>query len=185
MSELTVITPPAGEALSLQAAKEFLRLGTDAEDGLVVGLIAAGRARIEAASGLALVSRVMRRSWTRWPWAIVAGGVRLRPGPAGALVSVSRRNAAGDGETLTAQFEIVGGKLRLKTGAALPGIAPGGRVEVTFQAGFGAPGDVPEDLQHAVKLYVQAAYLRGSERAFEGVPEDVQAILDARREWAI
>ena len=67
MSELTVITPPAGEPLSLDAAKEFLRLGTDAKDGLVARLIASARAQIEAASGLALVSRTLRRTWTRWP----------------------------------------------------------------------------------------------------------------------
>ena len=185
MSDLTVITPPAGEALSLDAAKEFLRLGTDAEDGLVARLIASARAQIEAASGLALVSRTLRRTWTRWPWAIAAAGARLLPGPAGALVSVARFDALGAEEDVTARFGIGGGKLRLKAGQALPGIAAGGRVEVIFQAGFGAPGEVPEDLQHAVKLYVQAAYLRGGERALAGVPEDVQAILSARREWAI
>ncbi|MBA4227718.1 MAG: hypothetical protein C0456_13910 [Hyphomonas sp.] len=185
MSDLTVITPPAGEPVSLDAAKEFLRLATDAEDGLVARLIASARAQIEAASGLALVSRTCRRTWRRWPWAIVHGGTRLRPGPAGALVSVARFDAVGTEEPLTGRFEICGGKLRLKAGEAVPGIAPGGRVEVTFEAGFGAAGDVPEDLQHAVKLYVQAAYLRGSERPLSGVPEDVQAILDARREWAI
>lgn len=185
MSDLTVITPPAGEPVSLDAAREFLRLGTDAEDGLVARLIASARAQIEAASGLALVSRTCKRTWARWPWTIVAGGARLRPGPAGALVSVVRFDALGTQEEVSARFEIAGGKLRLKAGAALPGIAAGGRVEVTFEAGFGAPGSVPEDLQHAVKLYVQVAYLRGSERPLSGVPEDVQAILDARREWAI
>lgn len=185
MSDLTVITPPAGEPVSLDAAKEFLRLGTDAEDGLVTRLIASARAQIEAASGLALASRTLRRTWTRWPWAIVAGGARLRPGPAGALVSVTRFDGAGAQEALTGRFEISAGKLRLKAGEALPGIAADGRVEVVFQAGFGAPGEVPEDLQHAVKLHVQAAYLRGSEQPLSGVPEDVQAILDARREWAI
>lgn len=185
MSELTVITPPAGEALSLVAAKDFLRLGTDAEDGLVAGLIASARAQIEAASGLALVLRTVKRTWRRWPWRIAAGGARLRPGPAGTLVSVTRFDGAGAEEALTGRFEVCGGKLRLKAGEAVPGIAPGGRVEVVFEAGFGAPGDVPEDLQHAVKLFVQAAYLRGSERPLAGVPEDVQAILDARREWAI
>lgn len=185
MSELTVITPPAGEALSLDAAKDFLRLGTDAEDGLVAGLIASARAQIEAASGLALVSRTLKRTWRRWPWAIVMGGARLRPGPVGALVSVTRFDGAGTEEALTGRFEICGGKLRLKAGEAAPGMMPGGRVEVVFEAGYGAPEDVPEDLQHAVKLYVQAAYLRGSERPLSGVPEDVQAILDARREWAI
>ena len=185
MSDLTVITPPAGEPVSLDAAKEFLRLGTDAEDGLVARLIASARAQIEAASGLALVSRTLRRTWTRWPRGIVAGGVRLRPGPAGALVSVARFDAAGAQEDVSARFAIGGGKLRLRAGMALPGIAQGGRVEVVFLAGFGAPSEVPEDLQHAVKLHVQAAYLRGSERPLSGVPEEVQAILDARREWAI
>lgn len=185
MSDLTVITPPAGEPVSLDAANEFLRLGTDAEDALVARLIASARAQIEVASGLALVSRTCKRTWWRWPWAIVAGGVRLRPGPAAALVSVTRFDALETQEDVSARFEIAGGKLRLRAGAALPGIAAGGRVEVTFEAGFGAPGSVPEDLQHAVKLYVQAAYLRGSERPLSGVPEDVQAILDARREWAI
>lgn len=185
MSDLTVITPPAGEPVSLHAVKEFLRLGTDAEDGLVAGLIASARAQIEAASGLALVSRTLRRTWARWPWAIVAGGVRLRPGPAGTLVSIVRVEAAGESESFAPRFEMAGGKLRLKAGQDLPGILPGGRMEVTFEAGFGAQGEVPEDLQHAVKLYVQAAYLRGSERPLSGVPEDVQAILDARREWAI
>ena len=185
MSNLTVITPPAGEPVSLDAAKEFLRLGTDAEDGLVARLIASARAQIEAVSGLALVSRTCKRTWRRWPWAIVAGGVRLRPGPAGALVAVTRIAEGQAPEAFTERFELSGGKLRLKAGAALPGIAPGRRVDVTFEAGFGAPEDVPEDLQHAVKLWVHAAYLRGGERALAGVPEDVQAILSARREWAI
>ena len=39
MSNLTVITPPAGAALSLAAAKEYLRIGHDGEDGLVAALI--------------------------------------------------------------------------------------------------------------------------------------------------
>ena len=185
MSELTVMTPPAGEALSLQAAKDYLRLGTDAEDALVAGLIASARAQIEAVSGLALVSRTLKRTYTHWPWALACGGARLRPGPATALVAVTRLADGQAPEALTERFELAGGKMRLKAGVALPAIAPGGRAEVTFEAGFGAPEDVPEDLQHAVKLWVQAAYLRGGERAMTGVPGDVQAILDPRREWAI
>lgn len=185
MSELTVITPPAGEALSLQAAKDMLRLGMDAEDAFVAQLIASGRAQIEAASGLALVTRTLRRAWTRWPQGAAHTGISLRPGPVAGLVSVTRFDGVGTEETLTERFEVARGKLRLRGGRALPGIAPGGRVEVTFQAGFGAPGTVPEDLVHALKLFVQAAYLRGSERPPEGIPQDVQRILDARREWTI
>ncbi|KCZ58920.1 hypothetical protein HY30_04050 [Hyphomonas chukchiensis] len=31
---LTVMTPPYGEALSLDVAKDYLRIGTDGEDAL-------------------------------------------------------------------------------------------------------------------------------------------------------
>lgn len=185
MTELTVVTPPAGEALSLGAAKEMLRLATDAEDGLVGQLIASARAEIEAASGLALVSRTLKRSWARWPQAVVHNGAMLRPGPLRALVSVARVDALGTEEDLTERFTLRSERLALKAGFALPGIAPGGRAEAVFEAGFGAPEEAPEDLVHALKLWVQAAYLRGSERPPEGIPGEVQRILNARREWAI
>jgi uncharacterized phiE125 gp8 family phage protein len=45
MTELTVISPPAGEALSLAEAKDFLRIGHEGEDSLVTGLIESARAR--------------------------------------------------------------------------------------------------------------------------------------------
>ena len=57
---LTVMTPPDGEALSLDAAKDYLRIGTGGEDALVTALIASARARLEAASGLVLVTRTLK-----------------------------------------------------------------------------------------------------------------------------
>lgn len=185
MTDLTVIVPPAGEALSLDAAREFLRLGTQYEDALVARLAASARAQLEAASGLALVSRTVRRTWGCWPRRLAQGGMALRPGPVAALVSVIRRDGAGVEDDVTARFEIAHGKLRLRAGQVLPGIAVGGSVSVTFVAGFGGLEDVPEDLVHALKLWVQAMYLRGSERPVTGMPEEVARILDARREWAI
>ena len=55
---LTVMTPPDGEVLSLDAAKDYLRIGTGGEDALVTALIAS--ARLEAASGLVLVTRTLK-----------------------------------------------------------------------------------------------------------------------------
>jgi uncharacterized phiE125 gp8 family phage protein len=180
MTDLTVITPPAGEPLSLAAAKDFLRLGTDAEDALVTELIRAGRAQVEAASGLALVTRTLMRRWTDWPHGLMRAGVKLRPGPATALVSVVRIDAEGGEELLTGRFELLNGKLRLRPFAGLPVVPLGGSVTVTFEAGYGDAEDVPEDLVHGVKLWVQAAYLAGERRG--GLPEEVTAFLAARRE---
>lgn len=164
MNELTVITPPEAEPLSLAAAKEFLRIGTDADDGLVTELIRAGRAQVEAASGLALVSRTLKRRWTKWPHGLLRGGVKLRPGPATALVSVVRIDSEGGEELLTGRFRLEGGKLRLRPFVGLPVVPLGGAIEVTFVTGYGAASDVPDDLVHAVKLWIQAAYLSGDRR---------------------
>ena len=179
---LTVITPPAGEALSLEAAKEYLRIGHDGEDSLVAGLIAAARARLEAETGLALVTRTVRRSFERWPAGLIRSGARLLPGPASALVSVEVADAEGAAQLHTARFQLVGGRLHLKPFVARPSIPPGGRADVTFVTGYGAATDVPEDLVQALKRLVLAAYRR---EAGEALPEEVDAILAARRERRI
>ncbi len=176
---LTVITPPAGEALSLDAAKAYLRIGHEGEDALVAGLIASARARLEAASGLALVERTVKRGFDRWPRAVTRGGARLLPGPAVALVSVETVDADGAAQLHTARFALAGGTLRLRPFVALPSISPGGRADVTFVTGYGAAADVPEDLVQALKRLVLAAYRR---EAGEALPEEVEAILAARRE---
>lgn len=180
MTDLTVITPPDEEPLTLAAAKEFLRIGNDAEDSLVAELIRAGRAHVEAASGLALVSRTLKRRWTKWPHGLLRAGVKLRPGPAAALVAVVRVNAESGEELLTGRFRLEGGKLRLRPFAELPAVPLGGAIEVTFVAGFGGAEDVPEDLVHGVKLWVQAAYLAGDRRG--GDTSGVTAAMAARRE---
>ncbi|MBD3813631.1 MAG: hypothetical protein IE917_15600 [Betaproteobacteria bacterium] len=179
MSNLTVITPPAEAALSLAAAKAYLRIGHDGEDGLVAALIPAAEARLETAGGLALVTRTVRRSWDCWPAGMRCGGVRLVPAPASALVAVEIVDAEGGAETVTTRFVLEGGRLKLKPFVPLPGIPLGGRVEVTFVAGYGAAADVPADLVQALKRLVLVAYQRGEDAS---LPEDVAAILNARTE---
>ena len=179
MTQLTVITPPAEEALSLAAAKEYLRIGHDGEDGLVGRLIPAARARLEILGGFALVTQTLKRSWTRWPGRMVRHGVRLLPAPASALVAVDLLDAEGAMETVTTRFRLVGGRLSLKPFSALPAIPCGGRAEVTFVAGYGAAEDVPADLVHALKRLVLVTYQRGEAA---DLPEDVAAVLNARAE---
>jgi uncharacterized phiE125 gp8 family phage protein len=184
MTDLTVITPPAGEPLTLAAAKDFLRLGTDTEDALVTALIRAGRAHVEMASGLALVTRTLKRRWTAWPHGLMRGGVKLRPGPAQALVTVVRVDAEGGEELLTGRFQLTNGKLRLRPFAGLPVVPLGGCIEVTFETGFGAAEDVPEDLVHGVKLWVQAAYLaQGGQRG--AADAAAEAVIAPRREMRL
>ncbi|MEZ6001419.1 hypothetical protein [Hyphomonas sp.] len=179
MSNLTVITPPAGAALSLAAAKEYLRIGHDGEDGLVAALIPATEARLETAGGLALVTRTLKRSWESWPAGMTRNGARLLPAPATALVAVEIVGLEGGTETVTTRFVLEAGRLKLKPFVALPSIPLGGRVEVTFVAGYGDAADVPADLVQALKRLVLVAYQRAEDA---DMLEDVAAVLAARTE---
>ena len=114
MNNLTVISPPDGEALSLGAAKDFLRIGHDGEDDLVTSLIASARARLEAETGLALIGRTVKRRFDRWPSGVTRTGLRLVPGPASALVSVETVDSEGAAQLYTARFALSGGRRRLK-----------------------------------------------------------------------
>ena len=182
MNNLTVISPPDGEALSLDTAKAYLRIGHAGEDGLVADLIASARARLEAEMGLALVARTVKRRFDRWPSGVTRTGMRLMPGPASALVSVETVDAEGAAQLYTARFALSGGRMRLKPFVALPAIPPGGYADVTFVTGYGAAEDVPEDLVQALKRLVLAAYRR---EAGGALPDEVSAILAARRERRI
>lgn len=182
MTNLTVISPPVGEALSLAEAKEYLRIGHGGEDDLVSGLIESARARLEVASGFALVTRTLQAIWRQWPVGILGRGAALRPGPVSALMSLTLVERGGTRSDITEHFHLECGRLCLRRGSMLPGLSNGRTAEVVFQAGYGGPEDVPADLVLCLKRLVQQAYARRA-GTDEGLPSDVTEIL-ARR-WEV
>ncbi|WP_300379328.1 hypothetical protein [Henriciella sp.] len=176
---LTVISPPGEEALPLAEVKAFLRIGHDGEDGLVTKLAAGAEARLEEASGLALVTRTLRRSWTAWPSALWRRGIALRPGPVGTLLAVRILEADGIEMDVTGRFALTEGRLHLKAAQVCPLVSIGGRIEVDFETGFGDADDIPGDLLQALKALLLAAYARDGGTA---MPEAAQAVIAARRE---
>lgn len=184
MTNLTVITPPAQEPVSLAAAKAFLRLGHDGEDALIADLIASARTRIEQESGLSLVSQVVRVAWTAWPVSLSGRGVALPRRPAKVLVSVLLVEPDGTLIDHSERFRLDCGRLLLRPWSWCPIIARGGSAQITFETGYGSPEEVPDDLKEACLRMVAALYAsRGGAGASEtGLPEAVQTILNARRE---
>ena len=186
MSKLTVITPPGEPAVSLAAAKDYLRIGHPGEDELVEGIVQAAVARLEQNAGLALVRQTMQLIWHQWPSEVAGRGVRLPVSPIIGLFSViilSDDNAETD---VTERFQITCGRLCLKPWSMLARLNSGDRVKLEFEAGFGAASDVPDDLQEAVLRLTLAAY-RGRQAGSgganaNGIPPAVQSILDARRQ---
>jgi uncharacterized phiE125 gp8 family phage protein len=184
---VTTLAPPAAEPVPLADAKAYLRIGHDGEDGMVAGLIASARARIEGLTGLAMINRTLRMTLDRWTSGTVeTRRVALPMRPAGELVAVRVRDAAGVAETVTERFAIEpgqGGRLVWMSGGfPWPRQAAQG-IEIEYVAGFGAgPGDVPDGLALAVKrLAAHAYHARDPGRLNERLPEDVAGLLSPWR----
>ncbi len=184
---VSTLAPPAAEPVSVADAKAYLRIGNDAEDDLVAGLVAAARARIEAATGLALVHRTVRVKLDRWTCGTVeTRRVELPVRPAASLVSVKVFDAAGEAQTVTDRFAVEaghGGKLVWVAGGfPWPRQRVGG-IEIDYVAGFGAEGaDVPAGLALAVKrLAAHGYHARDAGLLQDRLPEDVAGLVSPWR----
>lgn len=183
--DLTVIAPPAEEALSLVAAKEFLRVGHAGEDTLISDLVGAATARLEKAASLALVRRTLRARIETWPYEAQRAGVRIRPGPVSGLIAVRVTDASGAAQDMTNRFVLKRGCVALKAWEQLPIVPQDGHIEIDFETGFGTAAEIPEDLSLALRRLVFESYRRGVGAGPGALPDDVVAILTARREVRI
>ncbi len=161
MSWLTVITPPAEAPLSLEETKAFLRIGTDNEDNLVAGLIAAAGDVFESETGLALVQRRIKRHYRAWPNSAHRNGVALQPAPVILLEAMHIETGSGVVlEDASAHFITLDDALVL-VGGALPHIPGGALATVTFLAGFASAAEIPARYKLALLQIIAAAYARG------------------------
>lgn len=176
----TVIIPADGEPVPLSAVKEYLRIGHDGEDDLIISLIASARARLEAELQRALVTRTVKVEYSGWPTGLARAGLKLVPGPVSALVDVTVIDAAGGSQSMTSRFTLSDSVLCIKPWSFVPAVDPGGRVEVTFETGYGAPGSVPDDLVLAVKMLAAHGYhVRGGGRGGDedALPGEIDELL--------
>ncbi len=181
----TLVTPPGEPPVTRAEAKVYLRIGHDGEDGLVDSLIAGATARVETATGLALVSRMLRRDFTAWPATLSGRGYPLRPRPASALQSVVITDPVAGPSDVTARFRLDGARLVIRPWSFLPPLGPDMGIAVTWQAGFGDAASVPDDLKQAVLMVAADAYARGrvpGSASAEGLPEIVSDTLGKWRE---
>lgn len=175
-----------GTALPVDGLKAHLRLGSGFaddtfQDALVEGYLRAAIAAVEGRTAKMLVTR--RFLWTIEDWRD-RDGQALPCAPVVAIVSVSLVDAAG---TVTAvdpaRYRLVQDAHRPRLAAQgflLPSVPEGGRVEVVFDAGFGAWVDVPKDLGQAVFLLAAEYYdarHEGGVRDVAGFPAAVNALI--------
>ena len=180
---MQLITPPAGEPVSLQEAKAHLRVDFDDDDGLIQALIAAARQAAQTITNRQLMSARWKLVMDSFPgpslMGVPAGQPFSLPGHAilihkspvlnvvsinyldmaGVLQSMPASNYTVDAACEPARITPVFGQI---WPIALPQI---GAVSVTFDAGYGAAASVPEGIKSWIKLRVGSLYAHREEVA--------------------
>lgn len=187
---LTELTTVSGAVLPVQGLKDHLRLGTGfadsgMQDGLLEGYLRSAIAAIEGRTGKALLTRQFKLTLQDWR----DGSEQALPvAPVSTIVSLKLFDVA-NGETLVAadRYRLVPDMHRPRlsaVGYSLPTVPTDGRIEIVFDAGFGATWSaVPADLQQAIFLLSAHYYENRYEfaEAPAGLPHSVQALIERWR----
>ncbi len=173
-------------ALPIADLKAHLRLGSGFaddtfQDALVEGYLRAAIATVEGRTAKMLVSR--RFTWTLADWRDQEAQA-LPCAPVSAVVSVTLVDGAGVATAVDpSRWRLVVDTHRPKLvarGLLLPNVPEDGRVDIVFDAGFGAWAAVPKDLGQAVFLLAAEYYDArhdGGLREGAGLPASVAALI--------
>lgn len=158
---LTDLSPPPVGAVSLAAAKTFLRVDGDAEDMLISDLIDTAARHIEGVCALSLITRPQR---LRRP--VEGGEVRLHRYPVSSVEAVRLEGAT------------IAVSTNLHARPAILSVPRAGLLEIDFTAGFGIdPADIPTPLRQALLLLIAHLYEHRGDSAAPPVPMMVEALI--------
>ena len=178
-TQVTDISAPLTEPVTLDYAKTFLRVDTDDDDALISDLITSARLRIEQMIGGSLITRARRYRSSR----LTGQGVFLAHHP---VTEVSALRLIGPDGTTLIPVEAARINLRclppvvsLKNRSSFRSYDPSAdTLEIEFTAGYGeAPEDVPMPLRQAVLLLLAQSYEYRGEATPPPVPMMVDALL--------
>ncbi|MEM9169946.1 MAG: head-tail connector protein [Pseudomonadota bacterium] len=180
---LTLIAPPAGEPLTLDAVKAHLRVTHTDEDTLITSYLSAARRTVEARAGLGVMTQTWRLTLDGQP----AGPIRLPLSPVASVLAVSVE-AVGGAQTLAAEaYETQTGHFARFAPRGVwpaPAILIGG-VQIDFVVGWASAAAVPDDVLQAIRL-LTAHYYEHREAAHTDrltvTPQAVDALLAPYRQ---
>ena len=170
------VTPPAGELISAESAKSYLRVDGNALNDEVDLLRAAAVTDVEQLTGLRLLNQTVEVTADCFD-----DLEQLRVGPVRTVTEIAYRDSAGDDQVVAAEnFELFGAPLeqgiRLVGDASWP-VAERGSIVLTLEVGYGlTAADVPAPLRFAAY-----AALRGK---FDDRDVDLACLVTNFRFWA-
>lgn len=194
----SVVTPPAVEPITVDEAKDWLRLDLDDDNATLAVLIGAARRAVSTRLRRALIRTTIDLTLDGFPstrcrpgvWRPETTGrfpeetaIRLPFPPLASVSSITYLDPAGASVVLSPSLYRVTGanpaRITPAAGRSWPAaLDVPGSVVVRFVAGYGpAPSDVPESIRLAIRVLV-ALYYEGRETPGE-IPKGVDALLDA------
>jgi uncharacterized phiE125 gp8 family phage protein len=160
MMNLSVVTGPVYEPISLQEAKDHLRIGsTTRDDALIEALITAAREHLDGPAGTlgrCLITQTLRLTMDEWPDEII-----LPCPPLISVTSIEYQDGGSPTYTALTSYQVTSisepGKIKPAYGEWWPTIQCGtyDAIRVTYTAGYGAhPGAVPLAIKQAMLLMI-------------------------------
>ncbi len=180
---LQLVTPPAEEPVSLIEAKLHLRVDFDEDDTLIAALITAARQAAETLTGRQFITARWKLVLDCFPGSLAMGmsvgqsfslpghAILLPKVPVQSVVAINYLDMAGAVQILPASAYTVDtacepARITPVFGQVWPNCLPQiGAVSVTFDAGYGSTGTVPEGLKSWIKLRVGSLYAHREEVA--------------------
>lgn len=162
---LQLVTPPAGEPVSLAEAKLHLRVDGGEDDLLIGSLITAARQAAETITHRQFITA----RWKLVMDAFAGQAVLIHKSPLISVVAVEYLDMAGLVQTMPPSHYTVDAasepaRLTPIFGQTWPPTLPQiGAVSVTFDAGYGVAGAVPEGIKSWIKLRVGSLYAHREE----------------------
>lgn len=167
--------------VSLEEAKNHLRVVTTTEDAYITSLCLAATAWAEKFQNRTFVSRARTMVLDKFPAVI-------RPSypPLVSVTSIVYVDTDGDSQTLAAEKYRVDtvsepGRITVAYDLSWPDTrAVTNAVTIVYQAGYGNAAKVPDDVKHAIKLMLTHFFenrLPVSDEKMEIVPMSVQSLL--------
>lgn len=152
-----IITPPAAEPITLEEAKEHLRVSEPDEDALISRLIAAARGMVEQRTNRRLMLQTIEFSPPAW------GSFTVPIAPFVALGDVAYTGADGvarvlDPAALSVDPYTEPASVMLAWGQLWPALKPGTRPVIRAIVGYPSADAVPAELKQWMLLAITAMY---------------------------
>lgn len=171
-----VTTGPSSEPITTAHAKMALKVAFDDEDDYIDSLIAAARAKVEQALGIALLPQTIQEKLHEWP--IVTkenprAAIALKRWPLRSVSSITYVDTDGATQTLptdvyTADSVAKPATVSLRSSLEWPDVLnQAASITITYTAGYDDAANVPPQLKHAITLIVVDWYDNRANSVYE------------------